>query len=279
MSRYRSGNYSIARKITRHYSTSFSLGISRLKPEIRNAICAIYAYVRYADEIVDTFHFSDKKSLLRKYRSDTWEALEGKISSNPVLDAFQETVHRYKIPKHYIESFLDSMETDLEKKYFSKAELDLYIYGSAEVVGLMCLKVFVRDDKEFNLLENSAKALGAAFQKVNFLRDIKSDFEERGRVYFPSEYYTGDQYFTNFSKKKFELEIREDFKNAMEGIKRLPSGCRTGVYLAYTYYYRLFVKMQKYEIEELLKSRIRINNFNKAYLFGKSILLEKINMK
>lgn len=255
------------------------MGISRLKPEIRNAICAIYAYVRYADEIVDTFHFSDKKSLLRKYRSDTWEALEGKISSNPVLDAFQETVHRYKIPKHYIESFLDSMETDLEKKYFSKAELDLYIYGSAEVVGLMCLKVFVRDDKEFNLLENSAKALGAAFQKVNFLRDIKSDFEERGRVYFPSEYYTGDQYFTNFSKKKFELEIREDFKNAMEGIKRLPSGCRTGVYLAYTYYYRLFVKMQKYEIEELLKSRIRINNFNKAYLFGKSILLEKINMK
>jgi len=278
MSRYRSGNYSIARKITRHYSTSFSLGISRLKPEIRNAICAIYAYVRYADEIVDTFHFSDKKSLLLKYRSDTWEALEGKISSNPVLDAFQETVHNYNIPVHYIESFLDSMETDLEKKYFSKAELDLYIYGSAEVVGLMCLKVFVRDDKEFNLLEKSAKALGAAFQKVNFLRDIKSDFEERGRVYFPSEFYTGDEFFTNISKQKFELEIREDFANAREGIKRLPSGCRTGVYLAYTYYYQLFIKMQKYDIEDLLKSRIRINNFNKAFLFGRSIILEKITM-
>jgi 15-cis-phytoene synthase len=274
MQKYRSGNYRIARDITRYYSTSFSLGISMLPRKMRNAICAIYAFVRYADEIVDTFEGADQQALLAEYKRDTEKALRDKISNNPVLDAFQDTVHEYQIPVKYIEAFLYSMEMDLSTKSFSKKELDLYIYGSAEVVGLMCLCVFVPDKTRFAVLEPYACALGAAFQKINFLRDVKSDYEERGRIYVPTEYY-GDNFRTEECKASFEAEIEQDFQKALIGIRMLPDSVKLGVYLAYVYYYQLFKKIRTRPVQELFTRRIRISNWQKSFYLSRCLVYDR----
>lgn len=274
MQRYRAGNYKVARDITRHYSTSFSLGISLLPPKTRDAICAIYAFVRYADEIVDTFQGTNQQQLLSEYRRDTVKSLNENISNNPVLDAFQDTVKKYNIPWDYIDAFLQSMEMDLTCKSFNKKELDKYIYGSAEVVGLMCLCVFVQDKEKFNSLVPYACALGAAFQKINFLRDIKSDYEERGRVYMPTEYY-GDDFRTEDCKLKFETEIEADFQKAYIGILQLPGSVKLGVYLAYVYYMQLFKKIRTQPASELFKRRIRISNFQKSLFLSRCLVYDR----
>ena len=229
-------------------------------------IYAIYGFVRYADEIVDTFHSYDKKRLLSQFKGDTHKSIEEGISLNPVLHSFQEVVNEYKIDYHLIEAFLVSMEMDLSKKNYSDAEYKEYIYGSAEAVGLMCLKVFCEGDEEYyQSLSEPAKSLGSAFQKVNFLRDIKSDYNERGRVYFPGVN------FSNFNAKKIEEDIRIDFQNSLTGIRNLPGGVRPGVYLAYRYYTVLFKKITQLSPETIKTKRIRIHNFKKFLLWVKVI--------
>ncbi|MCS7074597.1 MAG: phytoene/squalene synthase family protein [Bacteroidia bacterium] len=277
MQQYRNGNFDVSRIITQHYSTSFSLGIRLLPKEVREAIHAIYAFVRYGDEIVDTFHSKNQQQLLQRYKEDFYYAYHNGISTNPILDAFQEVVRKYQIPVEYVDAFLYSMEMDLTCKYFSKKELDLYIYGSAEVVGLMCLKVFVRNETEFERLIPYAKALGAAFQKINFLRDVKSDYEERGRIYFPKEYYCGDP-FGEECKKRFEAEIREDFRLALIGIRMLPASVRLGVYLAYQYFLSLFHKIEKTPAATLKNRRIRINNFHKTIILSRCLVFDRLQL-
>lgn len=267
--------FDCSKLITNAYSTSFSLGIKTLHKKYHEPIYAIYGFVRYADEIVDTFHEHDKKELLLRFKKDTYTSIAEKISLNPVLHSFQEVVNKYNIDLDLIEAFLVSMEMDLSKKEYSDPEYKKYIYGSAEVVGLMCLKVFCEGDQKYyqSLLE-PAKSLGSAFQKVNFLRDIKSDFDERGRIYFPGVD------FSNFTgKDKFEIEedIRMDFQNSLVGIKNLPKGVRSGVYLAYVYYQVLFRKITKLSPETIKTKRIRIPNFRKLLLLMRSYLFHKFN--
>jgi phytoene/squalene synthetase len=218
---------------TRTYSTSFSLGIRFLNSRLHNSIYAIYGFVRLADEIVDSFDGYDQEYLLRKFKEDTYEAIDNRISCNPVLNAFQETMYRYEINIELIESFLKSMEMDLHKQYYTTDKYQEYILGSAEVVGLMCLHVFTEGDKKMYAdLKPYAMKLGAAFQKVNFLRDMKDDYEVLGRIYFPGVDING---FTSEAKKKIEQEIDDDFAIALEGIKKLPSSSKGGVYLSYVY--------------------------------------------
>ncbi|MEZ4949050.1 MAG: phytoene/squalene synthase family protein [Saprospiraceae bacterium] len=250
--------------ITNRYSTSFSLGIRVFDKKFRGPIYAIYGFVRFADEIVDTFHGYDKKQLLDRFRQDTWTAIDEKISLNPVLHAFQQTVHQYNIERPLIEAFLDSMEMDLYNQDYEKNLYEKYIYGSAEVVGLMCLRVFVEGDSAtYDQLKASAQSLGAAFQKVNFLRDMKSDFKERGRVYFPGVDFTA---FTDNDKKTIEEDIKQDFEDAMTGIKQLPKGARFGVYLAYRYYIKLFEKIKMAPCALVQQERIRVPDSRKIYL-------------
>ena len=272
---YHQTSFIISKKITNAYSTSFSLGIRAFAPEYRDAIYAIYSYVRLADEIVDSFHGYDKEILLSKFREDTYDAIKSGISTNPVIHTFQRIVYEYNIDIELINSFLDSMERDLTNSSYGRKDYDDYIYGSAEVVGLMCLKVFVKGDNEkYNLLKFNAKKLGSAFQKVNFLRDIKSDIEERNRIYLPDVHNNTN--ITDFIKQKLEIEIEEDFKDALKGIKKLPIGVKLGVYSAYMYYYMLFNKIRTVNVDELLKRRIRISNFHKLILLMKSIIEVKI---
>lgn len=272
---YHQTSFSISKKITNSYSTSFSLGIRAFAPEYRDAIYAIYSYVRLADEIVDSFHGYDKESLLLKFRADTYDAINSGISTNPVIHTFQKIVYEYNIDIGLIDSFLDSMERDLTNSSYGRKDYDDYIYGSAEVVGLMCLKVFIKGNNDkFNDLKFSAKKLGSAFQKVNFLRDIKSDLEERNRIYLPDVYNNTN--ITDFIKQKLEIEIEEDFKDALKGIKKLPIGVKLGVYSAYMYYYMLFNKIRSVNVDELLRRRIRISNFHKMILLMKSIIEVKI---
>lgn len=272
---YHQTSFTISKKITNAYSTSFSLGIRAFAPEYRDAIYAIYSYVRLADEIVDSFHEYDKESLLLKFREDTYDAIKSGISTNPVIHTFQKIVCEYNIDIELINSFLDSMERDLTNSSYCKKDYDDYIYGSAEVVGLMCLKVFVKGDNDkYNRLKFSAKKLGSAFQKVNFLRDIKSDLEERNRIYLPDVHNNTN--ITDFIKQKLEIEIEEDFKDALTGIKKLPIGVKLGVYSAYMYYYMLFNKIRSLNVDELLRRRIRISNFHKLTLLMKSIIEVKI---
>ena len=253
-----------ARVITRSYSTSFSLAISMLRPQLRDAIYSIYGYVRSADEIVDTFHEHDKKALLHQFRVHTNQALAQGISINPILHAYQEVARKYSIPQSLTDAFLDSMETDLETSTHGLDSYNEYIYGSAEVVGLMCLHVFVEGDKQkYKELEPSARSLGAAFQKVNFLRDIQSDYEERSRIYFPNLSWST---FDSSAKAAIEEDIEADFTHAFEGIKRLPLSARFGVYLAYTYYYKLFCKIKRSTSEQIQLSRVRISNNRKMSL-------------
>lgn len=261
--------------ITQIYSTSFSLGIKAFNKQYREPIYNIYGFVRIADEIVDTFHGYDKKYLLNKFKKDTFEAIELGISTNPILHSFQKTVREYKIETELINAFLKSMEMDLSISSHEKQSYDEYINGSAEVVGLMCLRVFVQNNPRlYNELKPYAKTLGSAFQKVNFLRDIKDDIYERGRIYLPDVHHVND--ITDFNKMEFEKEIEKEFNGAFIGIMKLPMGVRLGVYLAYVYYRTLFNKLKGKSIEEIKLKRIRVSNFSKFSLFVKSFFHIKI---
>ncbi len=262
--------------ITRNYSTSFTLGIQTLHKKFHMPIYAIYGFVRYADEIVDTFHDFDKAQLLARFKMDTYQAIDEKISLNPVLHSFQLVVNQYHIGHDLIEAFLHSMEMDLQGESYNQAGYEEYIYGSAEVVGLMCLRVFCDgEDAEYDRLQPSAKHLGAAFQKVNFLRDIKSDFKERGRIYFPGVDFSD---FSQEDKKKIETDIEQDFKAALIGIKQLPPPARAGVYLAYIYYLQLFKKIRKLSASRILSERIRIPDFKKIVLLSKTLLMHRLKL-
>jgi 15-cis-phytoene synthase len=252
------------------------MGIRAFDPAIRAPIYAIYGFVRFADEIVDTFHDFDKDTLLKRFRADTYTAIEERISLNPVLHSFQKVVHKYAIEQALIDSFLDSMAMDL---HFSEYHDDLYkqyIYGSAEVVGLMCLRVFTEgDNAEYQRLRDGACALGSAFQKINFLRDMKSDFDERGRVYFPGVDF---HHFDIEQKRIIEADIKADFDAGYQGILKLPKCARFGVYLAYIYYLNLFEKIKKTNIERVQRERIRVSSRRKVYLLCSSVLKSRFNM-
>ena len=255
--------------ITKKYSTSFSLGINTLHKSIHKYIYNIYGFVRFADEIVDTFHDLDKKKVLDEFEKDTFESIKNKFSTNPVLHSFQMVVNKFNIEDKHIKAFLDSMRMDLTMKKFSVEEYKNYIYGSAEVVGLMCLKVFCDNEKKYNQLEPYAISLGSAFQKINFLRDIKSDNEERGRVYFPGVDYNT---FSITEKIEIEEDIEKDFNHALIGIKKLPSVARSGVYLSYNYYRELLNKIKLLDAEKLKEERIRVSNFKKFIIFLSSYI-------
>ncbi|WP_187263807.1 phytoene/squalene synthase family protein [Pontibacter beigongshangensis] len=262
--------------ITEAYSTSFTLGIKTLHRKFHFPIYAIYGFVRLADEIVDTFHDYEKRELLQDFKRQTCEALERRISLNPVLQAFQEVVQQYGIDKCYIDAFLKSMEMDLDDQIYDRALYEEYIYGSAEVVGLMCLKVFCEGDQEmFERLKKPACSLGAAFQKVNFLRDFKSDYDERGRVYFPK---VDIKSFNNLSKAEIEADIVKDFEDAYKGILALPRGARMGVYLAYVYYLKLFKRIQHLPATHILQERVRIPDNTKLALLLGSYVRYRLNV-
>lgn len=263
MSLFHQTNLDCSRLITRAYSTSFSMGILAFDKKLRDPIYGIYGFVRYADEIVDTFHEHDKYALLEEFKAETWKAIERKISLNPVLDAFQQVVHSYQIDINLIEAFLHSMEMDLSETAYNSDQYKEYIYGSAEVVGLMCLKVFCEGkEAPYQELKASARALGAAFQKVNFLRDIRDDFQSRGRTYFP-ELNLGMK-FDATSKILIEKDIEADFQAAYQGILKLPNSSKLGVLTAYWFYKNLFFKIRNTHAEEILNKRIRISNLEKA---------------
>ena len=262
--------------ITRRYSTSFSMGIRVFDKKYRSPIYAIYGFVRFADEIVDTFHDFPKKELLDKFRRDTFEAIESGISLNPVLHSFQNVVNKYNIEKELINAFLDSMEMDLNLNAYEDNLYQKYIYGSAEVVGLMCLRVFVNgDDNMYKHLYASARSLGSAFQKINFLRDIKSDFDERGRVYFPGVDFRS---FSLGDKLQIESDIKKDFDDALLGITQLPQGVRFGVYLAYKYYTKLFQKIKSASPTKVKEERIRVKDSRKVVLIFSSAFRLRFNL-
>ncbi|MFV0164506.1 squalene/phytoene synthase family protein [Empedobacter falsenii] len=266
-------SYSVSKMTTQKYSTSFSLGILALKPSIRSAIYAIYGYVRLADEIVDSFHDYNKEKLLKRLRKETLHALNERISLNPILQSFQETVNYYKIDKELIDQFLSSMEMDLQQIEYDSDLYKTYILGSAEVVGLMCLQVFTDGNKDkYAELKPYAMKLGSAFQKINFLRDLKEDYHILGRTYFPNVDISG---FDNKIKYEIEKEIEEEFHEALIGIKKLPASSIFGVYLAYKYYLSLFKKIKKKSSKEILNGRIRIANSEKAFVAFKSYLRYK----
>lgn len=262
--------------ITRKYSTSFSSGIRTLAPTLRRPVYAIYGFVRYADEIVDTFHGFDKAELLARFRADTYKAIEEGISLNPVLHAFQWVVREYKIERELIDAFLHSMEMDLHFATYDPARYGEYIYGSAEVVGLMCLRVFCEGDEEmYQRLLPAARSLGSAFQKVNFLRDMKSDYQERGRVYFPGVDFVE---FDENAKKAIEADIKKDFDDAYRGILQLPQGARLGVFLAYTYYRKLFDKIRRLPPARVKEARIRVPDSRKLAILLQTYLRHQFNL-
>lgn len=269
-------SYQCSQLVTRQYSTSFSLGIFLLGKKIHNPIYAIYGFVRLADEIVDSFHDFDKAQLLNEFIADTHKSIAERISLNPILNAFQAVVHQYQIDKELIDTFLKSMEMDLNQKDYDTAGLEAYILGSAEVVGLMCLKVFVnRDEAAYQRLKPSAMRLGAAFQKVNFLRDLQADYEGLGRTYFPE---ISMDAFNEQQKRQIEAEIKEDFKEALIGIRQLPKVARLGVYSAYVYYLRLFQKIRKTAANQIIEKRIRIPNWQKLWLTFGCLLKNRMNL-
>jgi len=267
--------FECSKLITNNYSTSFSLGIRAFDKRFRDAIYAIYGFVRYADEIVDTFHDQDKAALIAGFREATFAAIQQRISLNPVLQAFQLTVNRYQLEAELIEAFLLSMEMDLDTAAYTNQSYHQYIYGSAEVIGLMCLRVFCEDNKAlYDALLPKARSLGSAFQKINFLRDIKADFEERGRVYFPGVNFN---HFSKEEKEVIEADIKLDFDDALAGIRQLPKGTRLGVYVAYIYYLELFNKIRNTPATIIMQKRIRIPNSQKMALYFKAIVQQKLN--
>ena len=264
-------------KTTKNYSTSFSLGVRLLGKPLRKPIYAIYGFVRFADEIVDTFHDQDKRELMKMLEAETFDAISRKFSANPILHSFQWVVNEYRIDQEQIKAFLRSMRMDLcpNAKNYNQETYHFYIYGSAEVVGLMCLKVFCHQDNNYDELVSPARKLGEAFQKVNFLRDIKSDLEERGRFYFPDANF---EKFDNDTKKAIEQDIQKDFDEALDGIKRLGKDAKLGVYLAYIYYQKLFNKIKRTDATGILQQRYRISNFRKMILLVKSYIRIKLGM-
>lgn len=267
-------SHQVSKSTTEKYSTSFSLGILALHSSIRPAIYAIYGYVRLADEIVDSFHGFDRNTLLRRFKEQTDQALEEGISLNPILQSFQHTVHSYGINRKLINQFLQSMEMDLRPVNFDRGQYKDYILGSAEVVGLMCLHVFVEgDDKMYETLKPYAMKLGSAFQKVNFMRDLQEDYRILGRNYFPG---VDMAVFDDHTKSAIESEIEIEFREALTGIKKLPECSRFGVYLAYKYYLSLFKKIQETPAQQILNERIRISNRKKISLMMTSYVQYKM---
>lgn len=266
-----------SKMVTNAYSTSFSMATKMLSDNIRQDIYNIYGFVRFADEIVDTFHDYDKEKLFERFAQDLENALKDKISLNPILNSFQETYHKYNIDKHLVDAFMHSMELDLYKKdYLTEQEYRDYIYGSADVVGLMCLKVFVKGDNEkYNKLKDSAMSLGSAFQKVNFLRDLKADFEDLSRTYFPN---TDLNQLDEKSKKAIIDDIESDFTKGLEGIKRLPLEARFGVFMAYRYYNKLLQKLKNTPALEIKSTRIRVPNYKKIELLTRSYVKYQLNL-
>ena len=268
---------SCSRIVTESYSTSFSLATKMLDSSIRQDIYNIYGFVRFADEIVDSFHNYDKKVLLNLFEKDLKKSIEDKISLNPILNSFQKTIHNYQIDYELIDSFLNSMKLDLDKKkYLTKKEFDQYVYGSADVVGLMCLKVFVKGNKnQYNDLKPYAMSLGSAFQKVNFLRDLKADHDGLNRSYFPN---LNIDEFDEPSKKIILDEIDKDFRHALKGIFKLPSSARFGVYTAYKYYLKLLNKLRKTHPLKIKSSRIRVPNYQKVNVLARSYVRYRLNI-
>lgn len=263
-----------SRLSTKAYSTSFSLGILCLQKEFRDPIYALYGFVRFADEIVDTFHEHNKQELLERFKQDTYRAIDEKISLNPILHSFQRTVNDFRIDRELIDCFLRSMEWDLTRKTYDQQGMKDYILGSAEVVGLMCLRVFCKgSDEQYQKLKPHAMSLGSAFQKVNFLRDLKADYQ-MGRVYFPNLQLDA---LTEDGKKQIEADIRADFDHALEGIKVLPRSVRFGVYVAYVYYVALFNKIINSSSDLILNERVRIRNRHKMRLLAYSYVKHQLN--
>ena len=264
-----------SKMITKAYSTSFSLGILGLDKKYHDPIYAIYGFVRFADEIVDSFEGYPQEKLLKRFWADTFESIDDKISLNPILNSFQQVVNAYKIDHSLIETFLKSMEMDLYKNDYDEQAYKDYILGSAEVVGLMCLKVFVDGNEErYEKLKEPAMQLGSAFQKINFLRDLNADYHSLGRTYFPGVDLKG---FDEKTKTAIEADIDVDFAAGFEGIKLLPKGARFGVYIAYVYYYSLFKKIRKTHCDIILSKRVRISNKRKYGLLISSYLRHTIN--
>ena len=270
-------SFDCSRNVTKSYSTSFSSAVKMLAPNIRQDIYNIYGFVRFADEIVDSFHDYNKEELFFLFENDLELALKNKISLNPILNSFQNTVHQYEIPRELIDAFMKSMKLDLSKtEYKTVSEYNEYIYGSADVVGLMCLKVFVKgDDVKYESLKNSAMRLGSAFQKVNFLRDLKADFEDLNRTYFPN---TDLSKLDEKSKLKIIEEIEADFKAGYEGLILLPIEANFGVYTAYSYYKNLLAKLKNTPSAEIKNTRIRVSNYQKYGLFAKCYFSYKLNI-
>lgn len=268
---------SCSRLVTNRYSTSFSLATKMLAPSIRQDIYNIYGFVRLADEIVDTFHDYDKEVLFNNFEKDLYKAIKDRISLNPILNSFQETVHRYGIEKDLYEAFMNSMRLDLYKtEYRCMEEYRCYIYGSADVVGLMCLKVFVKGDKKkYEELKDSAMSLGSAFQKVNFLRDLKADYDDLSRSYFPN---VDLSQLNELNKEQIIKEIEEDFRKGLNGIVHLPVEAKFGVYTAYIYYRKLLQKLKRIPSLEIRKRRVRVPNYEKAGLLARSYISYRLNL-
>jgi len=265
-----------SRITTEKYSTSFSSAIKLLHKDLRTPICNIYGFVRFADEIVDTFHGFDKALLFEEFKKATYDAIERGISLNPILHSFQMTVNQYGIDHALIDAFLYSMELDLGKHTYDRAGYETYIYGSAEVVGLMCLYIFCEGNQaQYDALKPAAKSLGSAFQKVNFLRDVKADFEGLDRMYFPDCDFAN---FTHADKLAIEQDIQKDFDEAYAGILNLPIKARFGVYVAYKYYLSLFKKIQRLEPAHILESRVRIPDYGKAFILAKAGIRSQLNI-
>jgi phytoene/squalene synthetase len=270
-------SFDCSRNVTKSYSTSFSAAVKMLAPSIRQDIYNIYGFVRFADEIVDTFHEYNKEELFDMFEKDLTSALENKISLNPILNSFQNTVHHYSIPMNLINAFMNSMRLDLHKsEYKTIAEYNEYIYGSADVVGLMCLKVFVNgNDTKFQELEHSAMRLGSAFQKVNFLRDLKADYEDLNRTYFPN---TDLSQLDEHSKNEIIKEIESDFAAGFVGILKLPIEAKFGVYTAFVYYKKLLSKLKKTPSSEIKNTRIRVPDYQKFGLMAKCYVNYRLNL-
>jgi phytoene/squalene synthetase len=276
MDLYTQNAIACARQTTLNYSTSFSLGIRLFATKYRNPVYAIYGFVRFADEIVDTFHEHDKLLLLNNFRKETYLAIEQKISLNPILHAFQWVVNTYNIDREFIDAFLHSMELDLTEKKYDAGGFQQYVYGSAEVVGLMCLRVFCHNRPEkFETLVPTARKLGEAFQKINFLRDLSADYDKLSRSYFPN---VSPDNFNEMLKKEIERDIEHDFNQALLGIRQLDKGSKTGVYTAYSYYRALFDKIRKTPATELLKKRYRVSNIRKAAIALQCIIATRIGV-
>jgi phytoene synthase len=265
-----------SKQVTKKYSTSFSSAVRLLHKDLRGPIYNIYGFVRFADEIVDSFHEHDKKYLLEKFEADTYEAIDAGISLNPIIHGFQQTVNRYRIPGSLIASFLHSMKLDLYKtEYSSDTELDEYIYGSAEAVGLMCLCVFCDGNiSEYNKLVEPARRLGAAFQKINFLRDMQADYQELSRVYFPGIDIAG---FDDDAKLRIEADLEQDFREGLAGIRQLPWKARLGVFTAYRYYRQLFRKIKSMRPKAIMEQRVRVPNIQKLAIIMQAGICSRLN--